>query len=305
MKKPAVFHAALISVGLVLCAPVSAQLITGVSLNSVGTNDDVFDIDPATDVATSILNLIPVWGATYDAANERVLFTTDGDSAPIVADEDLLETEGTVGGSPMLAYDPATGTTSFVGNVMDVAGAEFRIDGLAISNGVLYGSRAANATDGIFSIDMGTLVATMVIPLTDSISGIDADPETGTIYGVNDTTGMVVTIDPGAGTVTPFAAYPDPNETDLDGIAVGNGKAYLIPDDSDPGLIYVLDLATVTYDTPLTAPWGGADNIFSGGALIVVAPSVLEVPTLGYAGLALLALLLAGAMIGVHRRRTA
>jgi hypothetical protein len=107
-----------------------------------------------------------------------------------------------------------------------------------------------------------------VLPQTDSISGIDADPNTGTIYGVNDTTGFLVEIDVVGGTVTPVAAYPDPSETDIDGLAIGdNGKAYLIPDDNVPGLIYVYDLVAGVFETPLTAPWSTSDT-FSGGAFI-------------------------------------
>ena len=63
--------------------------------------------------------------------------------------------------------------------------------------------------------------------------------------------------------------YADRVQAELDaGLAVGvNGRAYLIPDDESPGLIYVYNLITGSYETPLTSPWVGED-IFSGGAFI-------------------------------------
>ena len=108
----------------------------------------------------------------------------------------------------------------------------------------------------------------------------------------------------GAGTVTNVAAYPDPAETDIDGLAVGDGRAYLIPDDDSPGLIYVYDFASGSFVTPLTAPWGATADTFSGGGIMVVQPNPLEVPTVSPVGLGLLVLLLAvGAAIAFRRRQ--
>jgi hypothetical protein len=151
-------------------------------------------------------------------------------------------------------------------------------------------------------------VATLVIPSTDSISGIDADPATGTIYGVDDTLGSLVQIDIGAGTITPVVAYPDASEDDIDGLAVGNNRAYLIPDDNAPGLIYVYNLQTATFETPLTAPWGATADTFSGGAYVSGAPEqplgpVAELPVFGAKMAALLALLLGVLAIVVLRKR--
>jgi hypothetical protein len=240
------------------------QLFSGTGLNPVGTNNSTYQINVYDNISATIFSGRAVWGATYDVVNDRVLFTSDGG----------------VGGDLLYQWNPDGGAPTLVGTItITDTGTPFRIDGLALSNGVLYGSRAAGAQDGIYLIDSNTLSATLVMSTTDSISGIDADPNTGTIYGVNDTITSVVEIDVTGGMITPVISYPDPAETDIDGLAIGpNGRAYLIPDDPDPGLIYVYNLNTDSYEAPLKAPWVGTD-IFSGGAFIyhnVYLPAILK-----------------------------
>jgi len=271
------------------------DVFAGTALNGPGTNNDAVAIDPDTDTSVSVLTGEPIWGATLDPANARILYTTEAGS------------DSLVDGAPLYEMPLATGTPSLLGVINDGAGADFRIDGLAISGGVLYGTRAAASADGLYQIDLNTFTATLDFAYTDSISGIDADPATGTIYGANDTSGQLVVIDPAADTITNVAAYPDVNEGDLDGLAVGNGFAYLIPDDNDPGLIYVYDFASGTFQTPLTAPWGATPDTFSGGAVIASAappPESIPVPVNGPAALAaltILVLLLAAFTVAVRR----
>ena len=50
-------------------------------------------------------------------------------------------------------------------------------------------------------------------------------------------------------------------ETDIDGLAFDNGRLYLITD--EPGNIYVYNLGTGSYETPLTNPWTTSE-VFSG-----------------------------------------
>lgn len=258
------------------------NIFAGTSLNGPGGNNDVHLIDPITNTATAFLAGVPVWGAAYDIANARILYTTEGGNFTAVD------------GAALFEIPINTGVPAFVGVVRDVTGADYRIDGLAFSGGTLYGSRAAADNDGIYTIDMTTFTATLVVPLTDSVSGIDADPVTGTIYGVNDTAGQLISIDVIGGTTTNIAAYPDPAEDDIDGLAVGGGRAFLIPDDDVPGLIYVYDLTTNSYLANLTAPWGAVADTFSGGAYISgsTLPAPVEVPTLSVNGLLLFVFLL-------------
>lgn len=312
-RNPSVYAVVAGTLLLVVSSPAFGQLVTGTSINASGTSNDVYEIDVMADIATALF-FQPVWGATYDIENDRVIFTSDAPpgpspSGPPTGNEDQAPAEGgIVGGAHLYEYVPAEGTTNYLGDIVDGGGVPFRIDGLAISDGTLYGSRAAAFLDGIYEIDMTTLEATLVLALTDSISGIDADPDTGTIYGVNDTDGQLVTIDVGGGTVTDVAAYPDAAEGDIDGIAVGGGKAYMIPDDNAPGLIYVYDIDSGTFDTPLTAPWGATADIFSGGAYLAPPEPdtpIVEIPTLGSVGLVLLLVLLAVASIVLIQRRKA
>lgn len=240
--------------------PGAGQLVAGTALNPVGGSNDASVIDVMTGTAEMAF-ANPVWGATYDVAGQRrVLFTSE-------------DTSG-VGGASLWAWSPRVEGPGpiRIGTIVDAGDTPFRIDGLAISGGTLYGSRASGMSDGIYTLTEtapGTYTADLVLPTTDSISGIDADPTSGTIYGVDDTTQNLVEIDVGGGTITPVAAYPDANETDLDGLAVGGGRAYLIPDDNTPGLIYVYDLAAGSFSSPLPAPWGATADTFSGGALVV------------------------------------
>lgn len=114
----------------------------------------------------------------------------------------------------------------------------------------------------------------MVGTTSAAIGGIDADPATGTIYGSNDSLMQVVEIDLVTGEI-PVAAYPS-GETDVDGLAVGGGKIYLVPDDALPPEIYVYDMASGSYDASLTTPWSASDT-FSGGAYFHEATFSLEV----------------------------
>lgn len=236
-------------------------LIVGTSTNFSSSGiHDVFEVDVINNTSSSLLPLFPVWGATYDAANDRVLFTSSQGSAASVGDQ-LWEL-------------PTGGSLNNLGTIVDGAGAPQRMDGLAISNGTLYGSLAGGIGDGLWTIDPNTLVATLVYGFANSVSGIDADPNTGVIYGVNDSTGNLVTIDP-AGSMSNVTPYPA-GQTDIDGLAISDdGYAYLVTD--EPGSVYVYNLNTNAYETPLTNPWGAADT-FSGGAYIFAGgPPVLGI----------------------------
>ncbi len=231
-------------------SPITGQLFVGTALNPTGSSNDIFLIDPETDTSTNAA-AGNVWGATVDFANGRVLFTSSAGSS----NGDQLWEVPLEGGAP-----------TSLGTIID-SGDDLpqRIDGLAISNGTLYGSYAGStAEDGLWEIDMDTLVATSIATWPDSISGIDADSATGTIYGVNDTTLELVTIETN-GTITPVAAYPD-GFSDIDGLAVGRGFAYLVT--AAPGDFPVYDLVNDVYVTSLTSPFTAIDT-FSGAAIAV------------------------------------
>ena len=274
-------------------ASIEGQLFVGTSQNSndpTDTLNDVFAVNPSTDSSTSILSEVQVWGATADLANQRVLFTRSGGQSVDGGDE-LFEIPVT-GGAP-----------NSLGLITLGSGAPQRIDGLAISGGTLYGTNAGGgAGAGFYSIDLGTLVATQISSFSmsgESISGLDADPDTGIIYGTDDSTGQLVSIDT-SGVITNVAAYPA-GIADIDGLAVGNGLAFLVTDESQP--ISVYDLTSGTYLSDLTSPFTSAD-VFSGAAF-PAAPSLPEsvpVSTFSTWGLIMLILLLGSIGIVIIRR---
>lgn len=272
----------------------SGLLFVGTSQNSSTPGDalnDVFSVDPGTGSATSIYMNAHVWGATADPANSRILFTQS--SGQIANGGDELFAVPYTGGAPV--------SLGLITN--SAGGAGQRMDGLAMSGGQLYGFEAgAGATNGFYSIDLGTLVATMIGTNTDSISGLDADPDTGIIYGTNDTAGQLVSIDPGTGMATNVVAYPA-GYTDVDGLAVGNGMAYLITDESQD--IQVYDIGGGSFVGTLPSPFAAAD-VFSGGAIATAGgppPPPAIIPTLDRFGLILLVLaLMVGVFFGMRRR---
>lgn len=241
-------------------------LFAGTSTNvndPTGAANDVFSVDPVANTASSILTAVGVWGATADVANQRVLFTRASGLTP---------PPGQIGGGDeLLAIPFAGGAATSLGRIVDGAGQGFRIDGLAMSGGVLYGVNAGAGVDnGFYSIDLNTLQVTQIALFADSIGGLDADPDTGIIYGTNDTTGQLVTLST-LGVITNVIAYPG-GLVDIDGLAVGNGMAYLVTDEA--GNFPVYDIAGGTFGTPLTSPFTVADT-FSGAALAVADSSAI------------------------------
>ena len=273
--------------------PLADVLVVGTSQNSPdpsATLNDVFTVDPATNGSASVATGVGVWGATADQENERILFTRSSTQATGFGDE-LFEV-------PFAGGDPVS-----LGIITDVTGLPFRVDGLAVSGGVLYGTNAGGGTtNGFFAIDWSTLIISGFVGYADSISGIDADPDTGVIYGVNDSTGQLVTLSTG-GAISTVIAYPA-GLTDIDGIAVGDGKAFLVTDES--GSIPVYDIATGVFETPLTSPFTSAD-VFSGaayaGAVFQPPQPVPAVPAVNGFGLVLLIGLVAAAALVILLRR--
>ena len=248
------------------------ELVMGTGSFMGAAANDAFAADPVADTSSPVFSGVPVGGMVYDAANSRMLFTTSG-----TADADWTS---------VFEWPISGGAPSQVGTIAIAGGPQLRIDGLAFSNGTLYGVHQFDdmaAPAGLFSIDTSTFEATSVASLpSGAFSGLAADPATGTLYGPNDTAGELqsIALD---GTLTTIAAYPA-GESDIDGATAEAGIVYLVTDAS--GNYYAYDLGSGMY-TNLTSPFSTADT-FSGAGFVGGGGIAQSVPTLGNTALILL-----------------
>lgn len=224
---------------------VTAPLFIGVDSVSIRA----YRVDVETNAFYTAFVGAEVWGAAYDPAAQRVFFND---------------------GATLYEWPLSGGPPVVTGIITDGLGSQLNAVGLAYFDGFLYGSRNI-ANEAIYRISPQTLVATPYIDYVDTeydFGGIAFDPNTGALYGTNDTStphGAGLFEINGGGTATMIAPYPD-GQTDIDGLAISDdGKAYLIPD--EPGSIYVFDFDVMTYTTPLSNPWTSS-LVFSGGAWI-------------------------------------
>lgn len=248
------------------------------SMLIVGVDDAT---QPLRGYDTNDLNAAPVeinigfqaWGLAGDNANQ-VLFANDGSTlrAFNYGTWDQI-------GTDILIVDANNTALSFVGL------------GFNPVNGKLYGTRNI-ANEAVYEINTTTGVATVAYDYDDGsydFGGFDFD-ENGVAYGTNDDTtpfgsglySMDLINDP-----TLLSAYPT-GETDIDGLAIGGGFAYLIEDDATAtGSIYVYDLVNNVYTTSIPTPWATSE-VFSSGAVINVVPEPATMTILGLGALALI-----------------
>ena len=163
----------------------------------------------------------------------------------------------------VINYDDLLNPIKLV-ETQDAMGNDVSIDGLAYdaANDVLYGTRtlaSAGQPEGLFMIDLTTGVLTLVLDYQDTdfsitIGGIDFNPDDGLIYLADDDDGngrWIYSVDPADPTgLTEVARFPA-NVTDVDGVAVGDGKVFLLTDNADfnDGLHHIYDLASGTFTT--------------------------------------------------------
>ena len=159
---------------------------------------------------------------------------------------------------------PMNGPSTIVADFSPVVeGGDQVIAGLAYGNGTLFGSDSAstatsNTPEGIYTIDamgMTTLVFDFTVNGEDTlldIGGLAFNSLDGLLYGTSDDPDMrgLVAIDIAAQSVSLVAPYPN-DESDIDGLTIGEGIAYLIDDDDENpngggGLFYSYDLSQGT-----------------------------------------------------------
>ncbi len=225
-------------------------------------------VDVVTNAFTPAFSGFQVWGAAYDPDDDQVYFNN---------------------GSTLYVW-PVGGTPSLLGTILDAAGAPQAFVGLAFYNARLYGTKNI-ANEAIWGINPNTLVATVVVDYVDDdldCGGFAIDPADGAFYCTNDDPtpygAGLVRIDPDA-SVTLVTPYPA-GETDIDGLAIGNGRAYLVID--EPGPIFVWDFTLGAYLAPLVNPWISTET-FAAGAWIPpgeggAASLQCDGPTIGFEG---------------------
>jgi len=175
--------------------------------------------------------------------------------------------------------------------VQDVGAVGFAITGLAWDSAA--GQLVGRASGGFYTINTSTGAGTLAFAITaQDFGGLDYDPVTDAFYGLNDST--TTTVIPGGRGVyrinkpitSPtfteiLSEYPNrldtgALDTDIDGLAVGNGKLYMVNDVPAQG-VYVYNLTTNAYEAGIVpTPFTATTGIFSGGAW---APGMFTPPT--------------------------
>lgn len=261
---------------LVGAGTASAQFVTSITRPVFSTGPTtVYEVNTTTGASTQVFDplaanpAIPATapgftGLAYDATFRRMFaITTNG------AQSDLYSLD-IDNGWVAVRLSQLKRPNSTTGIVMD---------GLAFDQKrrILYGTRTLGGTgqdEGLYSIDPATGATTLVLlyePTTTSlytIGGIDWCPVTDKIYlsDDDDTTGRnIYSIDAGTPTVLNLVTAYDTGVTDIDGLAAGGGKLYLLSDSQDSastaavegnnGLHRVYNLLTSTWEAPITSPY--------------------------------------------------
>lgn len=177
------------------------------------------------------------------------------------------------------------------------------MDGITYVNGILYGVRnldsATSGLEGIYTIDPGTGVATLIFEfasdpgigddLNIDARGLCQDPNSGLFYfynndnndansGLNGQGAGIYSIDIdnvlGGGAFAIAMVGPTPTITslcsncgtdgfpDIDGMVLGNGKIYLLTD--QPGDFLVFDIATSLFELNILNPWTTTETAAGG-----------------------------------------
>jgi hypothetical protein len=252
-----------------VCTAAHAQLVV---TNDGTANSTIWYIDLQTNNATAILQggaEARAWGMAYDGGSNTLYWNNGG-----TLYSSAFSQGGLTPSSVALTFNGAA--TNFVG--------------LAYANGRLLGTRNI-ATEAVYDINPITGEATLLTTYATAFDfgGLDSD---GTrLYGINDAAGGgqgagLYDIDINTGN-TNFIVGSPAGDTDIDGLAIGGGRAYWVNDRGDQE-IFVYNLNTNMFEASITNPILGS-GIFSAGAYI---------PTPGVAGVLAL-----GGIAALRRRR--
>ncbi len=253
----------------------SGQLLVGYDESAASGAAQAWDVNP-NDASSTVLwgGGVDVWGMAYDADTKTVYVNS---------------------GTTLYGGELGLGSPPLLGTVTDVAGANISLVGLTWANGGLYGTRNVG-DEALYAIDLNTFVATVFLDYAEAdydFGGLAYNPDDGLFYGTNDDAtpngSGLYSIDAfGGGAISLVTPYPA-GRTDIDGLAVGNGVAYLVEDEAG-NTIHPYDLNAGAYLPSLLSPMQTSE-IFSGAAYVIPEPSALAL-----AGLAFLSL------VGIRRQ---
>jgi hypothetical protein len=238
----------------VLAANAFGQLVVA---NDQSGTTSIYVIDVNTGVATPIYTSAgtnsKAWGMAADNVN-GILYWNNGGTLYSATYASLLS------GIPVIN----SVTLTYNGGAVNYVGL-----GYNPTTGKLLGTRNIT-TEAVYEIDPTTGVGTILYAYstTFDFGGLDYDPPTATLYGLSDTPttarGLYEMID--ATNIIQRAPYPA-GETDIDGLAVANGRAYYVTDGpiSAQPFFYVYDIASGTQIGTLPSPFTGSGT-FSAAA---------------------------------------
>lgn len=264
---------------LIVAGAAQAQLFVGNDQSGTAT---IYEIDVNTGIASPRYSTSTaaqkVWGMASDNVN-NILYWNGG---------------GTLNWAPLADLRAGTAVPTSVSLTFNGSATNFVALAFDAANNRLLGTRNI-ATEAVYEIDVVTGVATQiyVYPSTFDFGGLDMDDATGRLYGLTDTApaGSVrglYEIGLPAGPETFIAGYPG-TETDIDGLAIGGGRAYFVSDgpNTTQANFYVFDLASGTQVGTLPSPFTGSGT-FSGAAWAAPVPEPATMAALGIGALALL-----------------
>ena len=231
----------------------SAQLIVGGA-----PAGHIWNLNPASPASPSLIaSGTAPWGMTYDPGSNSLYWITTGNASYLVFK------------SP---FHPAGLAPTLIGGGVVPGGSYF---GMAFdtSTGKLYAnlSQGADRTS-IYEISTANGGATLVATLPQGrfFTGLEYDTARDRFLGVSGSPlgqgdGLFeINFRSGVPSYTQIALYPVV-ENQIDALAVGNDRAYLVNAD---GPIFVFNLSTGLYEPHLNSPLSGSGNGVAGAAYI-------------------------------------
>lgn len=236
----------------------NAQLLIGVDILDSFNLPQALNVDLSDGSSTPLwAGSAGVWGMAYDGKDK--IYASSG--------RELYEAP--VGG----------GTPTLLGEMFIPSESIFFVPwGLACANGTLYGTRIGSILGPavIGTIDPATQQVTTVLTYDENqygFAGLAFNPDDGLFYASNndpftsEPRGLYSIDILGTGDINLIALFPA-GRTDIDGLAIGNGIAYLVEEIAGD-TIHPFDLNAGVYLPSVTSPFTASNGTsFSGAAFI-------------------------------------